>query len=150
MNVLVTGASGMVGAALIQSLEERGHRAIKLTRAGNRDEASKATWNPTTGQIDLSRVGALDAVVHLAGEPIAKRWTPEVKRRIRESRVNGTRLVCEALAGLPLRPKVLVCASATGFYGDRGDEWLDESSVVGKGFLADVCREIEWVKGQLA
>ena len=143
MNVLITGATGLVGSALIPALEARGHHVVKLVRSASSNSSTTATWNPATGQIDLSRAGALDAVVHLAGEPIAKRWTPEVRRSIRESRVNGTRLLCEALARLPAPPKVLVCASATGFYGDRGDEWLDENNAVGKGFLAEVCREWE-------
>lgn len=143
MTTLVTGASGLVGSALIPVLEAHGQRVTKLVRSSSPNTPTAATWNPATRQIDLSRLGAIDAVIHLAGEPIAKRWTLEVKRRIRESRVNGTRLLCEALAGLPAPPKVLVSASATGFYGDRGDEWLDETSAVGKGFLAEVCREWE-------
>jgi uncharacterized protein (TIGR01777 family) len=141
--ILITGASGLVGSALIPVLETRGHRVIKLVRGTASDTSGKATWSPDAGQIDLGGAGSIDAVVHLAGDPIAKRWTPEVKRRIRDSRVKGTRLLSETLAGLHTPPKVLVCASATGFYGDRGDEWLDETSALGKGFLAEVCREWE-------
>jgi len=124
-------------------MEARGHRVIKLVRGSASDPSGKAAWNPDEGQIDLSLAGNLEAVIHLAGEPIAQRWTPDVKRRIRDSRVNGTRLLSEALARLPAPPKVLVCASATGLYGDRGEEWLDESSNPGHGFLAETCREWE-------
>ena len=110
---------------------------------GPASSASAATWNPEARQIDLSRAGNIDAVVHLAGANIAQRWTPEVKRRIRDSRVEGTQLLSGALAKLPTPPKVLVCASATGFYGNRGEEWLDERSAPGHGFLADTCQEWE-------
>jgi hypothetical protein len=143
MNILITGASGLIGSALSPALEAGGHRVIKLVRGAGAEVASVAIWEPAAGRVDLSRTGTLDAVVHLAGESIAQRWTPEVKRRIRDSRVQGTRLLCAALAQLASPPKVLVCASATGFYGDRGDEWLDESSLSGQGFLAEVCREWE-------
>jgi uncharacterized protein (TIGR01777 family) len=145
--ILITGASGLVGSALVSALEKRGHRVIRLARSPTPDTRGKATWNPDTGQIDLSHTGNLDAVVHLAGEPIAKRWTPEVKRRIRDSRVKGTRLLSEALARLPVPPKVLISASATGWYGDRGQEWLDETTDPGRGFLAETCREWETATG---
>ena len=139
MNVLLTGASGLLGSAVAPALESCGHRVVKLRRDGG----TGATWNPAEGKIDLTPALPLDAVIHLAGESIGARWTAERKRRIRESRVAGTRLLAETLATLPARLKVLVCASATGFYGDRGDEWLDESSPPGHGYLAEVCREWE-------
>jgi uncharacterized protein len=144
MRILVTGASGLVGSSLVPYLSVRGNSIVKLTR-GDRHVGNGpwATWNPEVGKIDLSNAGSLDAAVHLAGEPIAQRWTAPVKQRIRDSRVNGTRLLCQALARLPQPPTTLVCASATGFYGDRGDEWLDEGSRPGTGFLAEVCREWE-------
>jgi len=141
--IQITGASGLVGVALIPALEARGHRVVKLSRVAGLGSSSNPTWNPEAGQINLSGAGDLGAVVHLAGEPIAKRWSPEVKRRIRDSRVKGTRLLAEALARLPVPPKVLVCASATGLYGDRGEEWLDETSDPGRGFLAETCQEWE-------
>ena len=141
--ILITGASGLVGSALFSALERSGHRVIKLVRGSASDTPGKATWDPDAVRIDLSSAGTLDAVVHLAGEPIAKRWTPDMKRRIRDSRVKGTRLLSDALARLPAPPKVLVCASATGWYGDRGEEWLDESSDPGRGFLAETCQEWE-------
>jgi uncharacterized protein (TIGR01777 family) len=116
---------------------------MRLTRGSAGSAPATATWNPDTGQIDLGRAGDIDAVIHLAGETIAQRWTPKTKQRIRDSRVEGTRLLAETLATMPAPPKVLVCASATGFYGDRGEEWLDEKSAPGAGFLADVCQEWE-------
>jgi uncharacterized protein (TIGR01777 family) len=143
LRILVTGASGLIGSALIPALETRSHRIVKLVRTAVSSPSDAATWNPDAGQITLDKAGNIDAVVHLAGEPIAKRWSVEVKRRIRDSRVKGTRLLSEALARLPKPPKVLVCASATGLYGDRGEEWLDETSRPGLGFLAETCREWE-------
>ena len=139
MQVLVTGASGLIGSAVASALESSGHRVVKLRRG----EGPGTTWNPAEGKIDLAPSLPLDAVIHLAGESIGARWTAERKRRIRESRVAGTRLLSETLASLSPRPKVLVCASATGFYGDRGDEWLDESSSNGSGYLAEICRDWE-------
>ena len=147
MNVLVTGASGLIGAALVPFLTAGGYAVLRLTRPTRSNAGPPPAWNPTAGQIDLSQCGAVDAVVHLAGESIAQRWTPDAKRRIRESRVAGSRLLAEALARLPQPPKTLVCASATGFYGDRGDEWLDESSARGGGFLAEVVRDWEAAAG---
>jgi uncharacterized protein len=115
----------------------------RLVRSGGSSEGSVA-WDPDAGTIDAAGLDGVDAVVHLAGEGIASgRWTDERKRRIRESRVKGTRLVAETLAAMPRKPRVLVCASAVGFYGARGDEGLDESSAPGTGFLSDVCREWE-------
>ena len=140
MNILVTGASGLIGRAAGVALATGGHRVIPLRRGAG---GAGPTWQPEKGEINLAPAGPLDAVLHLAGEGIAQRWTPLVKQRIRDSRVQGTRLLCEALAKLPQPPTVLVCASATGFYGSRGDEWLDESSAPGTGFLADICQAWE-------
>jgi uncharacterized protein (TIGR01777 family) len=145
MRVLLTGSSGLVGSALTPVLAANGHEVIKLVRSSSRAVESEglATWNPEAGGVDLERAGTLDAVVHLAGESIAQRWTPEVKRRIRDSRVQGTRVLSDALTKLSTPPKVLVCASATGFYGNRGAEWLDERSAPGQGFLAETCQQWE-------
>jgi len=143
MNVLVTGASGFIGTALISRLTKNGHHVVPLRRVPAVGSEAGPTWNPQAGQIDLEPAGGLDAVVHLAGENIARRWTAATKRRIRASRVDATRLLCEALARLPQPPQVLVCASATGFYGDRGDEVLDETNAAGTGFLAEVCQAWE-------
>jgi hypothetical protein len=142
MNILLTGASGFIGSALASRLTKNGHSVVPLRRA-LAGSAPGPTWNPTAGQIRLESTGPLDAVVHLAGENIAQRWTPAAKERIRASRVDATRLLCEALVTLPQPPRVLVCASATGFYGDRGDEMLDERSGSGAGFLPEVCRAWE-------
>jgi uncharacterized protein len=151
-SVAVTGGSGLVGKALTKSLEDAGVNVIKLQRSeADQDpggpqtsRAQVAGWNPDTGEIDLLDEQMPEAIVHLAGENIAgQRWTEPVKRRIRESRVQATRRMCEALAGRAQRPKVLVCASATGFYGDCGDQRLTEELQPGKGFLAQVCRDWE-------
>jgi uncharacterized protein (TIGR01777 family) len=114
----------------------------RLVREGGGEK--DLSWRPDRGEIEERRLDGLDAVVHLAGESIAEgRWTAEKKARIRDSRVKGTRLLCEALARQPAPPKTLVSASAIGFYGSRGDEPLDEESPIGPGFLAEVCREWE-------
>ena len=142
MNILVTGASGFIGAALVERLTGTGHRVVPLRRLSAASEAGP-TWNPQAGQVRLEPASPLDAVIHLGGENIAQRWTPAARERIRASRVDATRLLCEALARLPQPPRVLVCASATGYYGDRGGEVLDEKSAPGKGFLPEVCQAWE-------
>ena len=146
MRVAVTGASGLIGRALVERLEAGGHQAVRVARTGvaQGPDSSVVSWDPAADLIDEEALGGLDAVVHLAGEPIAaQRWSPEQKRRIADSRVRGTALLAEALARLDAPPGVLVSASAIGFYGDRGDERLDESSGGGDGFLAEVCRDWE-------
>jgi len=144
MKILVTGSTGLVGRTLVPFLTGRGDSVIRLVRSTSKSEGAKVHWNPATGSIDTARLEGLDAVVHLAGERIATgRWTAEKKVRIRESRVRGTRLLCESLARLGQPPQVLVSASAIGYYGDRGDEILREESASGSGFLAQVCREWE-------
>ena len=145
MRILVSGSSGLVGSALIPSLTAAGHDVVRLVRSKSANRSKElASWDPAKGQIDVSGLSDIDAVVHLAGESIASgRWNTERKARIRDSRIQGTRLLAETLAKLPAPPKVFVCASAIGFYGDRGDEVLSESSSPGTGFLADVCREWE-------
>lgn len=142
MNILVTGASGFIGSALASRLGKNGHRVVPLRRTSPGNDAGP-TWDPHAGQVHVESAGPLDAVVHLAGENIAQRWTPTAKQRIRASRVDATRLLCEALGRLPQPPRVMVCASATGFYGDRGNEVLDEKSEAGTGFLAEVCEAWE-------
>lgn len=142
MKVLIAGASGLIGSALIPSLETEGAEITRLVRSSA--GAGEIEWHPNNDQIDVARLEGFDAVINLAGENIAGgRWTDEVKRKIRDSRVNGTHLLTEAIAKLKQKPKTFLCASATGIYGDRGDEALDEHSDSGGGFLAGVCREWE-------
>lgn len=144
MRVAVSGSTGLVGAALVASLRADGHEVVRLVRPSTRTfQAGDIRWNPQTGDIDQVGLEGADAVVHLAGETIsALRWTDGKRRRIRESRVRGTDTLARAIAGLSRKPEVLVCAGATGYYGDRGDEFLDERSPPGQGFLASV--SIEW------
>jgi uncharacterized protein (TIGR01777 family) len=142
MQVLVSGSTGLVGSALCPLLTTGGHQVTKLVRG--EPKPGEAHWDIQAREIDAEALSAADAVVHLAGESIAAgRWNTAKKARILNSRVEGTRLLCEALAKLTRPPQVLVCASAIGYYGSRGDEWLDESSAPGDGFLADVCRQWE-------
>jgi len=139
MDVAITGASGLVGRTLAESLETAGNRVRRFVRVARTRDPGTIAWNPDTAKIDREALEGVEGVVHLAGENIAAgRWTRERKRRIRESRVGGTTLLSEALAALDRRPRVLVAASAIGFYGDRGDELLDERSSRGEGFLPDV------------
>jgi uncharacterized protein (TIGR01777 family) len=144
LNVAVTGASGLVGSALVPFLTTGGHQVTRLVRSQPRPSAAELQWDPEKGVQDLSGLEGIDAVVHLAGENIASgRWTAERKARIRNSRVNGTRALCEALVRLSRPPKVLVNASAIGYYGNRGTELLTEESPAGQGFLAEVCQAWE-------
>ncbi len=141
MNVLVSGATGFIGSALIPELEAKGHRVKRLTRAPR--SAEDIRWDPDAGTIEGDLAG-FDAVIHLAGESIAGgRWTPDKKRRILESRKKGTRHLAEKVAGLPGPPSVMLSASAIGYYGDRGNELLTEESEPGTLFLSEVCQEWE-------
>jgi uncharacterized protein (TIGR01777 family) len=143
MRVLVSGSSGMVGSALVRRLESEGNRVTRLVRKPNW-LGDVVFWDPGSSALAPAAVEGYDAVVHLAGESIASgRWTEEKKKEIRLSRVRGTRLLAETLARSTRPPKLLVCASAVGYYGDRGDEILTEESASGSGFLAEVCREWE-------
>ncbi|MDT5272543.1 MAG: uncharacterized protein QOH49_4729 [Acidobacteriota bacterium] len=153
MKVIVTGSTGLVGRALIRSLLADGHEVTRLVRGAAQGFRAPGTaavhWDPERGEIDAKELEGHDAAVHLAGESVAEgRWDDEKKRRIRESRMKGTSLLAGALAGLSAKPKVLVSASATGFYGDRGAEILREESASGEDFLSEVCRE--WEKATLA
>lgn len=136
MKLVLSGASGLIGSSLAPALRAAGHEVIALVR--REPGAGEVRWDPEAGSIDATALEGVDAIVHLAGENIGKRWTKETRRKVLESRVRGTRLVAEAAAGLERRPSALVCASAVGYYGDRGDEVLTEASARGEGFLADV------------
>jgi uncharacterized protein len=142
MRILISGSHGLVGTALIKALEPEGQEIFRLVRYAPHSQA-EIEWSPERYSIALARLEGFDAAVHLAGESIAEgRWTEEKKKRIRESRVKGTRLLGDALANLSNPPKTLVCASAIGYYGNRGDELLTETSPPGDDFLAQVC--VEW------
>jgi uncharacterized protein (TIGR01777 family) len=142
LDVLVSGSTGLIGSALVSAVRDEGHRVVRLTRSQDAgDDAVR--WDPSAGEIEADRLEGIDAVVHLAGENIVGRWTSTKKARIRNSRVQGTRLLAEALARLVSPPRVMVSASATGYYGDRGDEFLREESAPGDNFLAGLCQEWE-------
>jgi uncharacterized protein (TIGR01777 family) len=143
MRVAVTGASGLIGSALTQSLRDTGDEVVLLVRSRDQAGGDAVFWDPEAGTIDTESLGRLDAAVHLSGETVAGMWTKKKKEKIRSSRVRSTVVLSEALAGLDPAPKVFVCASAVGYYGDRGDEELTERSGPGSGFLVDVVRDWE-------
>ncbi|HLX64604.1 MAG TPA: TIGR01777 family oxidoreductase [Planctomycetota bacterium] len=143
MNILISGSTGLVGSALCSALAADGHSLTTLTRPNSKSAAKSIEWNPLSGKLDPAALTGIDAVVHLAGENIAGRWTAAKKKAIRESRVLGTKTLANALAAMTVKPKVLICASAIGYYGNRGDELLTESSSPGKGFLPEVCQAWE-------
>jgi uncharacterized protein (TIGR01777 family) len=150
----MSGSSGLIGTALAAHLEREGHRVVRLVRPHSRSRPggapstspnnSETTWDPDSGSIDASRLQNVDAVVNLAGASIARwPWTPAHKRRVLESRVRSTSLLAGTVAALAQRPRVFVSASGVGYYGDRGDEVLRETSAGGPGFLAEACRAWE-------
>lgn len=148
MRVLVTGATGLIGRSLCASLSDDGNTVIGLSRSPETARGIAAAelqkWDPQSGQPPARALSGVDAVVHLAGEPIvARRWTEDQKKRIRDSRVLTTRALVDALRSNDVKPSVFVCGSAVGFYGDRGDELLDETASTGKDFLSGVCQEWE-------
>ena len=148
MQVLVIGGSGLIGTRLVASLAAAGHQPVVLSRrpervAGLPPGGRAAAWDGRTLGAWVDEVAAADAVVQLAGESIFGRWTAERKRRIRASRVEGSRLVAAAIAAAPRRPGVLVQGSAIGYYGDRGDAVVTEATPAGSDFLAEVAREWE-------
>jgi hypothetical protein len=148
MKIAVTGSTGFIGSALVPFLTTQGHSVRRLVRPQSRDSATtageKATWDPSSGMLESSALEGCDAVVHLAGDNIgAERWNDEKKRRLRSSRLDSTKLLASRIAQLKTPPKVVVCASAIGFYGDRGDQTLTEDTERGDGFLADLCSDWE-------
>ena len=143
MKILISGSHGLVGQALFASLVEDGHDVVRLVRRQHHVGSPEVEWDPKHGVIDSAHLEGFDAVVHLAGENIAdSRWSTEKKRRIRESRVQGTEILSQALTRLSHPPKVFLSASAIGYYGDRGSEILDETSRPGSDFLSNVC--VQW------
>lgn len=149
MKILITGSTGLVGRALVSELQQTGHTVCRLVRPGTSvaairgNEGFEVRWNPETEELGAAAVGA-DAVVNLAGASIAHgRWTAERKKELRGSRVDTTRSLVNALSRMAARPRVQVSASAIGYYGDRGEEILQEESAPGNGFLCEVAREWE-------
>jgi len=140
--IVVAGASGLVGSALVPALERAGNRVIRLVRREPR-AANEHRWNPLAHLFDERQLATVDVVVNLAGEPIGKRWTPSRRRRIRDSRIAATDAIAGAIGKTARRPITLINASAVGFYGDRGDDPLDEHEPAGRGFLAGICRQWE-------
>lgn len=144
MKILVTGSTGLIGSALVPAMVGQGDQVMRLTRGQSPPGIPAARWDPHSRVIEAASLEGVDAVVHLAGENIATgRWTPTKKARIRDSRVEGTRFLSQTLARLSRPPRVLVCASAVGFYGDRGEDRLTETSPPGTGFLAEVAQAWE-------
>src|SRR6478672_7402148 len=142
MKIAIAGASGLVGSALIPSLTNDGAAITRLVRGAAK--SGEIEWHPNQDQLNEQTLAGFDVIINLAGENIAGgRWTDEQKRKIRDSRVGGTHLLIEAIAKMAVKPSAFICASATGIYGDRDDETLDEQSESGGGFLAGVCREWE-------
>jgi uncharacterized protein (TIGR01777 family) len=143
MNISLTGASGFIGATVVRRLQGMGHN---LTVLGRRDPGGGlrfAKWDSVDGNFPENAIAGADAIIHLAGEPVAQRWSKEVKQRIRDSRVYGTNCLVQALARTKNKPKVLISASAIGYYGDRADEALNEHSKAGGGFLPEICQDWE-------
>jgi len=142
MKILVTGSHGLVGTALVPFLTSQGHQVVCLVRS--KPTVGQIWWDPDQEKLDRAQLEGFDAVVHLAGENIASsRWTEQKKAQLRESRIKGTKLLSKTLADLASPPQVFICASAIGYYGDRGVELLTEESPSGSGFLAELCRDWE-------
>jgi uncharacterized protein (TIGR01777 family) len=150
MRILLTGATGLIGKEVGKRLVESGHHVLVAARSAEKARADLPfpaevfAWSSVQSQFPIEALNGVDAIIHLAGEPVADgRWTNERKKRIRDSRVEGTKRIVDAVSKLTKKPKVFICGSAIGFYGNRGDEVLDESSAQGKGFLADLVRDWE-------
>jgi len=146
MRCIVSGGTGFIGNRVVDLLLREGHEVGVWSRKPGREKRSAVAaflWDPLHGEPTPESINSADAVIHLAGEPVAQRWNPEVKDRIRDSRVLGTRSLVDVIGRVKYKPKVLVSASAIGIYGNRGDEVLTESSALGTGFLANACRDWE-------
>ncbi|MHC4552536.1 MAG: TIGR01777 family oxidoreductase [Planctomycetota bacterium] len=140
MKILISGSHGFIGSMLHPRLKQDGHTLLRLIRPKKIAHSDEVFWDYTDDYIDHTHLNNIDAVIHLAGENIFGRWTDAKRKAIHDSRVLATEFLCENLVTLPTKPKVLLCASAIGYYGSRGDEELDETSSPGEEFLAKVCR----------
>lgn len=143
MKILVTGSSGLVGSSLVPHLTGAGHFVARLVRGEPLRDRGDIQWDPVSGRVERAKLEGFDAVVHLSGESLMTLWTAGRRSRLVTSRVQSTEFLCEALAGLQRRPKVLLSASAVGYYGSQGDRWLNEQSPCGGGFLAEICQDWE-------
>ena len=142
MKIVASGCSGMVGSCLLTELADRGHEVTQLVRSS--PKAGERLWNPISGVLDMDVFRDCDGVIHLGGDNIAEgRWNPAKKKRIRESRIDSTALLAKKMARAPTPPKFFLCASAIGFYGNRGDEIMTENCMPGDDFLANVCQQWE-------
>lgn len=139
----VTGATGLIGLALVDRLRSRGHRVRRLVHSSRLALADDVIWDSSRDPVPATALAGVDAIVHLAGAPIGRRWTAAHKRAIRESRLTGTAALARAIAALDAKPAVLLNASAVGYYGDRGDDLLDESAPAGTDFLARLTADWE-------
>jgi uncharacterized protein len=151
LKIVITGASGFIGRRLLKTLGQGGHSLHVLSRHQGTNlppGVRLSGWDPVKGAPPEDTLRDADAVIHLAGETVAQRWSGEAKRRIRDSRIIGTRNLVEGISKISRKPAVLICASATGYYGTRGDEALTESAAAGSGFLAETC--VEWEREALA
>ncbi|HET9684350.1 MAG TPA: TIGR01777 family oxidoreductase [Gemmatimonadaceae bacterium] len=148
ISIAITGATGLIGSALVERLRAHGHTVRRLVRSPRDAREGDVVWDAERSELATPALRGVDAVVNLAGAPIAKRWTAERRRDIRNSRVAGTQSLARAIAAMEPRPRVLLNASAVGYYGSRGDEVLSESSAPGSGFLAGVT--VEWERATAA
>ena len=146
MKCIISGGTGFIGRRVVDRLLKDSHYVAVWSRKPGLDRRTAVathSWDPLAGDPPLESLNGMDCVIHLAGENVAQRWTPEVKRRIHDSRVAGTQRIVDSIEKVRHKPKILICASAVGIYGNRGDEILTEASVSGSGFLADTCRAWE-------
>jgi uncharacterized protein (TIGR01777 family) len=144
MRIIISGASGLVGSALVPSLEAAGHTVVRLVRSSTGDVPGEAVWDPAAEALDPAIIDGADAVINLNGRSIAEsRWNSTVKAELRSSRLDSTRTLADTIRKVANPPAVLINASAVGFYGDRGEEVLDENSSIGEGFLAELSQDWE-------
>ncbi len=143
MITLVTGSTGLIGSVVVDALREAGHEVYRLIRPPRQARANEIMWNPMEGSIDKSKLRGCDAVIHLAGESIAGRWTAAKRKRIYDSRIKGSRLLCEYIGEMNNRPRVFISASGVGYYGNQGETFLTEDAPAGEGFLTKVACDWE-------